>query len=590
MKLRLSVILFFYVYHNHAQVTVDGEIKDAVTNEAIPYCAIGVKNTAKGCLTNEEGVFKLTNVLLTDTLVISYVGYKRKTISILDFTKNTTLYLVRKDNVLNEVVVYSNDDYLYSIFEKCRKQLLNSKQQQSKAYFVLETELKQQPVELLECYYNASFNSSVVEALNFKNGRVGLAPYNERYFINQNTSKVFTFLNLLGGSSYLPTAPLQLNKRQLKKSFRLKLLSVYDTLNPIYKIAFNPIDSNANKFSGEMWIEKNTSVLKKITLIISKTTRHPFRPIFKDFGEIQHASMQITKSYYTNEGLSLLDHIDFNYQMLYRHRKNVSGVAENNDTTFEVTSKGLLYFYDYNKLFIIPKFSYNADFSDYQKITSLTYNEGFWNTNNSLVYSDKMTQGINYFKTYGQLINYKNSGNSRASFTKEGFFKSNYLVWSKDFRLSLKNDSIKNDTLSETTPNNQLGWREKYRLRAQLFLDINEMADSLQHFSASIFDVYETFYNLKEEPYTNCFLNIYFDLYEIERRKMEKIFSTKKYTRLQLDSIYQQAIKNLETQTFDYIKQVNHGTNIKALEKWNDYVLQNLGISNFNVSGLKKGG
>ena len=79
-------------------------------------------------------------------------------------------------------------------------------------------------------------------------------------------------------------------------------------------------------------------------------------------------------------------------------------------------------------------------------------------------------------------------------------------------------------------------------------------------------------------------------MYEIERRKMEKLFSAKKYSPKQLDSIYQQAIKNIETKTFDYIKEVNHDTNIKALEKWNEQVLQDLAIDNFKLYSLNTGG
>lgn len=590
MRLQLTVLILFVSVFSFAQLGIEGQIKDATTKETIPYCAISIKNKAKGCLTNEEGIFKLINVMPTDTLLISNIGYRRKTIAVLECAKETIIYIERKENQLKEIVVNGNNDYIYQIIENCRRRLVKSEQYRSKAYFVLETEVKKQPVELLECYYNANFNNSAVRDLDFKNGRVGLATYNERYFINLNTSKVFTTLNLLGSSNYLPTVPFQVNKRQLKKTFQLRLVSVYDTLNPVYQIAFQPIDSSGSSFSGEMWIEKKTNMLKKITLTVFKTTYHPFRPIFKDFGEIQNVSMQITKNYNTNEGVGLLSHIDFNYQIYYTHKQYPGIVAQNNDTTFEVRSKGLLYFYDYNNLFILPKFKYNAEFSDYQKITSLTYNEGFWSNNNSLVYSDKMKKGLSYFKAHGQLINYRNNGGGRASFPNDGLFENNYLLWSKKLRLSLKQDRIRNDTVSQDTHGSESVWKGKFNLSAQLFLDINSISDSLQFFSASIFDVYETFYNIKEEPNTNCFLNIYFDLYEIERRKMEKIMSSKTYSPMQLDSIYRQSVKNLETQTFEYIKQVNHGTNSKALEKWNNYVLQQLEIDNFLQFGVKKSG
>ena len=100
--------------------------------------------------------------------------------------------------------------------------------------------------------------------------------------------------------------------------------------------------------------------------------------------------------------------------------------------------------------------------------------------------------------------------------------------------------------------------------------------------------MYDSFYNIPEEPVTNCFMNIYFDLVEIERRKMEKVISQNNFSLSQFDSLYQNTIKILEKQSEDYFGEVSRGKNLNALEKWNFTVKQNLGIDNFEMFGVSK--
>ena len=580
MKKFVFVFLFLRLIVGISQNNLSGSIRDSKTKKVIPYCAVGVKNTNKGCLTNDDGLFQLSSILLTDTFTVDCIGYKKKLVPVADFVKHTTIYIDQKENVLAEIVVYSNDDFLYEAIKKCRENLLRSKKSKSKAYFVLESDLDHKPAEILECYYNAQFDAAGITTLNFKNGRIGLAPHDGRYFINMNTSKAISFLNLVQKNKYLPTVPLQLDKKSLRKLFQLSLKSVYDTTNPVYQIEFTPRKIDGSAFSGEIWLEKNTGALKKITLNVSETTHHPFLPVFKDFGEIKHVSMQIKKVYSGEANENKPSHIDFNYQVNYRHIHNPEALHENKDTNFIVNSKGILHFYDYENLFYIPTFEYDEDITDYRKITSLSYNEAFWTNNEGLVYSDKMKQSITYFKKNGQLINYK-STNPNGLY-KNAFFENTNLIWSATSRLSLKKNEIKNDTSNGNSDFRALA----YHLKAQIFFDVNKVADTLQHYSCSVFNVFDSYYNLKAEPYTNCFLNIYFDLFEIERRELEKKIIEKKCSITQLDSIYQRSQQRATERSNLFLKEVERGKNHKALSKWNTYVKAELGVDNIYQLGL----
>jgi hypothetical protein len=584
MKNGITLLFLFLSFCISAQLNYQGNVKDSKTKQPIPFCAIAFKDNAQGCISNEEGVFQLNSQNKTDTLLISCIGYKRKRISLNAFLKDPVILLEVSEFNLQEVVIYDKDDFLFEIFESCRKKIVDSKQNTSKTYFVLESFIAEQAVELLECYYNSSFNQSSLRSLDFKNGRVGMAPYNDRFFVNVNISKAFTFINLIGGNSDLPKNPFEYSKRQLKKTYRLKFLSLSEDETKLIHLEFNPIEDNGDYFSGEVWIEQNTGLLQKVSLRVSNTRKHPFLPLFKGEGSVDEVSLQINKSYFIKNGDAVLEHIDFNYQLLYHHPHNKSLLNPNKDTSYRVSSKGLMHFYDHDKAFIIPYFYYDKEFSDYKKIASLSYNEGFWTANTGIVYSQNMKKGIQYFKKNGFLLNFQNGQSSNFMMLKGGkFFENNYLLWSEKKRISLKKDKIIHDTISTNSSNGQTIRSSLYQIKAQMFLDLNPMADSIQHYSAAVFDVYETFYNLPEEPETNCFINIYFDLFEIERRKMEKTLSQKKLTAQEMDVIYKKSIKNLEIQSKDYFSEVERGKKLKALEKWNLYVKDNLGIDNFEI-------
>jgi hypothetical protein len=125
-----------------------------------------------------------------------------------------------------------------------------------------------------------------------------------------------------------------------------------------------------------------------------------------------------------------------------------------------------------------------------------------------------------------------------------------------------------------------------YALKAQIFMDVNPAGDSLHWLSATVFDVYESFYKLPEEKITPCFLNIFFDLCEMERRKMENELRSANYDMAGIDSVYRQCLVSMNEQTELYLKKVQCGKKLEELKKWNDIVFNTLGIDNFKIFGI----
>ena len=97
-------------------------------------------------------MFQLSSVLPTDTLVVDCIGYKQKFVPVSDFVKHPVVSIDQKEKLLAEVVVYGNDEFLYETLKKCRERLLHAQKTESKAYFVLKSELDTKPAEILECY------------------------------------------------------------------------------------------------------------------------------------------------------------------------------------------------------------------------------------------------------------------------------------------------------------------------------------------------------------------------------------------------------------------------------------------------------
>lgn len=81
MKRLLTVLFIAFFCSNFAlgqgQITkIRGKVLDAQTNEPLPYVNVTFKNTTQGTITSEKGEFFLESRTATDTLVVSFVGYK----------------------------------------------------------------------------------------------------------------------------------------------------------------------------------------------------------------------------------------------------------------------------------------------------------------------------------------------------------------------------------------------------------------------------------------------------------------------------------------------------------------------------------
>ena len=102
-KIKLILILFLIPTVLLAQKTIQGKVVDD-SNLPLPGASIIVKGTTNGAVTNIDGEFNLNIDTTPSTLVVSYIGFTTKEITISNQTQ-LTIVLMEDQQQLEEVVV-----------------------------------------------------------------------------------------------------------------------------------------------------------------------------------------------------------------------------------------------------------------------------------------------------------------------------------------------------------------------------------------------------------------------------------------------------------------------------------------------------
>jgi hypothetical protein len=166
---------------------------------------------------------------------------------------------------------------------------------------------------------------------------------------------------------------------------------------------------------------------------------------------------------------------------------------------------------------------------------------------------------------------------------KRNFFENPYITWSGK-RVLFREESMDTNryALEQGTIPSQ-----RYHLEIQLFMDINEVCDSVQIITKTIFDPYLSFYKFNTTKESQAFINIYFDLMEIERRKLAAELIKCKNDIPLIKLKYIEAVKRAENMSETYFKEIERGTNKSNLKKWNTIVFKELNIDNIAIFNIE---
>jgi hypothetical protein len=465
----------------------------------------------------------------------------------------------------------TRNDRLYRLMAESGKHMRQHEPYHSKLYFELQTRTKGQAVEVVEAYYNASFDGPRIEALDLKNGRIGIAPVNGHFFVNLNTTKAIARLDVAHDNGYFPGTPFQGSAKVVRRHFDLTLEGLQPGVAPLYRIRFAPRMDDGTRFSGTAWLDTATLRPQRIELACTDCTVHPFIPLWKG-PKLDSVQLHFTQDFVLHDGRPELDVVTLDYTLRYHHERRDDVIR----------STGVMHAFDRGGAFILPLFDYDAAQDDYRKITFLPYDSAFWADASGLVRTDQQRRDLDFFAMHGTLL-----GHGRNLPLHGRFFESNYAYWAADKRIGIKHSFAQRAYDGQPQRTRQAGATESslVNLNAQLFLAMDTMGDSLRTFTATVFDGFKSYWLAPEEPTTNCVINLFFDLCEIERRKLAaQLVGVRDVNAVR--RLHAAATKAMEHTTWRFRQDVDLGHNIKVLAQWNTVVKDTLHIDNMALFGL----
>lgn len=551
---------------------ITGRILNATTKEPVAYANVYNKTLEKGTISNLDGYFRVPVRDVRDSVMIIYVGYQTQRIA-LGSQNDYTIYLEESIQLLNEIVVRPKDNsYLADLLMRCRNKG-SDYHASAKAYYELKTYKDFHQIELEEGYYNADIQGYALNGLTLKAGRLALQPYENRLFASLESSRAITMMRLMNKSNYFPDNPMNLTKGEIKRYYYLDLDKKYlsNESDSIYVIDFQPKDTTGLYFSGRIWVNASKDRLIKINLTCPACRRHPFIPLFHT-DSIANVSFDITMTFSTQDQEMAFNHIDFTYTVDYKSR-----AREQQKLNYSIQTEAILYVYDFHNTFFIPSLDMRvSELDDYRKLNAMPYNDFFWAYHDEYKLNDNRNSNELYFNDPESITNRSIFTNNRM--LKGKLFERPFVTWSTDrvFFKEISTDTMKSPSLGEVNA-------DKYNLEVKHFLDINTYRDSTNILSSTIFDPYESYYHLPIDSKANCFINIYFDLCEIERRKLEKDISVALPDMDLVQEVYNQFEDRLEKQKYQFLKAVDRGINQLETIKWNTYVFDHLGIDNIAI-------
>lgn len=548
------------------QIQIIGKILDAKTKEPLIFCHLINVSTSESFLSNDEGVYKIQSVLPKDTIEISYLGYETFRFLGAELKKNPTVHLEPKGVLIDEVKIVANDHYLIEMVKKCSEVSKKAVSTSSKAYLEVNSDDSYGPLELLQLYYNATAKGPKLGKLDFKNGKVAMIKDYTRYFVSLGTSKALLLLDVLDQNDHYPDGPLAMSKKNIKKHFWLtKNDEVKD--QDVLCIFFEPKKDKDEYFKGEIWMRKSDQKLIKLVLKVDNTKKHPFSPFRKE-DKILDLGFDITFHFKENDLSMSMSLLEFKTTFGYLDQR--SAIPE----LRQLTIKGILHFYDYSQLFILPMFKYNAELNDYRKAAIIPYDSTFWAHHQGLEMTKDQKQRMDLFERNGFSLNFKvtdgvSKKNEKDYLENGTFFEYNNVAWQKNKVIKLAKKT------SETGI-------QMARFKVQLFLDVHFYEGRPYYNSSTIFDIFETKYLLEMNKENLVFLNIYFDLCEMQRQKMLEALKNARDIH-EIEVIHQKMTLEMKETTQAFQNEVDFGNNPNEIRKWNDLVKSNLGKDNMSI-------
>ncbi|MEM9052538.1 MAG: hypothetical protein AAGC47_10835, partial [Bacteroidota bacterium] len=271
--------------------------------------------------------------------------------------------------------------------------------------------------------------------------------------------------------------------------------------------------------------------------------------------------------------------IDFGYT-------NISGVPLGTDYTPPylerlIQAAGTAYFYDFQEPFFPPQMVYENDLNDYQRMLNTPYHNAVWELDRPFEESSKFQRNMEFIEENGSMKTYAEHEVFKYHSGLESIIGHRNVFWSDTARMRLN--------LIYHQPN-ELGFetsvprRKKFKLDVEMYFDLIEVDSTVSTYSQCLFDVYDSYYGLEHDSLTDLFLNLHFDLCEVERRRFESSLASMDQISPQAAlKLYKESNSRLQAKFEKYFRDTDSGTSLRALERYNDELKEVTGVDNLEL-------
>ena len=554
-----------------AQVEVRAYVVDSVTAEPLAFASVYNARTGSGTAAKEDGLVILPDNRVGDTLVVSYVGYRTARLP-LSGSPPSTIALAPLAAELSEVVVLADDDYLYDILRQARRKRFTPSRR-AKTYFFLETEVAGQLAEVIEAYYTGTYEDHATRELTFKKGRIGQHAVGEGYFTSTSTSRLFTSFDVFAESLLFPLNPLAMSRRAAKRRFDVQLEGRYrEGERDVYAIAFTPKWGEDSAFAGRAWIDRATGQLLRVQLRIPDAERYPFTPLGGYL--LGKVGMVLELTFAEVDGVMTPERISADYLIEYR---------DVDRPPFAVRTKTFTRAYAYGEAFAPPHFSHGPETADYRNVSRSPYDSLFWADTREFRFYDRLAE-IERFVRTSTALDYRVVDLTPGA-PPNSFLDSRYITWDRE-RVRFASDETRVRDSVPTQP--ELSGLQRPQLGLRLYADVYDLPDGPHVLTAAAIDPRVADFAYAVEPAVEAFLNLRFDLLEIERRRLaEAIARLPEPKHRDVARLRQNSADAYNRLAERFASEADGGADLQALKLWSRRVWRELGIDNYEVFGLE---
>lgn len=446
----------------------------------------------------------------------------------------------------------------------------------SKVYNQMKSYIDEQQVELVEAYYNGSFEGVDIKQLDLKCGRGGIQAKEGRYFVNLESSTALAGQLLFDKEASFPRTPFCISNRKMKRAFRFWTEQQYENNegDSIRVVRFVPRSEAREYFCGSAYIHQESRSLIRLDLEIEDAVVHPFQPLFPE-DQLNRVGMRMKRVYRLNEeGQSEFEQLDLKFAIDYISSRSKFNSDAHAVKAYQVDCRAVMQAYERSQFELPAQNLPEVAMYDYVLFRTYPHNFDFWAKANEFSIED--VQGANQ-RFYDETSTYTNRDLKFYAGSKQKntpFSKYNFRTWDAEERVFFKEQEQ-----AERSYRNTAFIADLYDVEAIVFIERNHSIPGAGPISQTMLDPFRSFYRMPLTPTVHCFLNIYFDLAEIERRKFMDALDPSA-TEAAFGKAYGDLLQKLEQMKQDYFSEVDRGEDLEALRKWNAIVIDALGIDN----------